>query len=122
MRAAGLKGYRLDTHGEWVDMGEINIPMDNTADVVRSMRREHIPDEVIASALAMPFEEVAEAIAIDEEWQRKLGVAQAVADANLAAKGLPREALEAFQDTAKRLSRGELEALDDDAVNRLSKG
>lgn len=107
MRAVGFKVDRLDTHGEWVDMGEVTIPMDKTADIIRSLRREHIPDEVIAGALAMPFEEVAEVIAIDEEWQRKLGIAQAEANAKLA---------------AKRLSRGELEALDDAAVNRLSKG
>lgn len=106
MRAVGIKMDKLDTHGEWIDLGEVVVPMDNTADVVRSLRREHIPDEVIAASMCIPFEEVAEAIAIDEEWQRKLGIAQH--KASLLA--------------SKRVSRNELEALDEAAIKRLNKG
>lgn len=106
MRAIRFKADTLNTHGEWIDMGEVNIPMDNTADVVRALRREHIPDEVIAASLRIPFEEVAEAIAIDDEWRRKLEITQMQADL-FAAGGI---------------TRAELEALDEDALKRLNKG
>lgn len=103
MRTKTLKMDQVNTHGEWIELGDVEIPMDNTAEVVRSMRRKHIPDEVIAATLSIPFEDVAESVAVDVEWQRKLGIAQHKADLL----------------ASKRVTRAELEALDEAAVLRL---